>query len=196
MQWTRSDTLGLAAPHCAYCHGLGLRDARERTSDPCNCVLREIFRACYKQFRDSVTQPPRLTEASMEHVIGAATNYNWGHKDQEYAADFCLLTRRSLSKADYRIFKYHFLLGADWRLCCRKLKLDRGTFFHQLYRIEAKLGRVYRETQPYSLFPIYDYFHGPRKNVARSSPYSFKIRPIRPPLLIRNAATERLQKTA
>ena len=40
-----------------------------------------------------------------------------------------------------KIFRYHFLLGADWKLCARKLGIDRGNFFHAVYRIEQKLGR-------------------------------------------------------
>lgn len=35
---------------------------------------------------------------------------------------------------------FHYLLGADWRLCTRRLKIDRGTFFHAVYRLQAQLG--------------------------------------------------------
>ena len=86
-------------------------------------------------------------------------------KDEEYMADFLLVTRNSLTEAEYRIFRFHFLLGADWKLCCRKMQTDRGTFFHHLYRIQQKLGRVYREIQPYALFPLDEYFGGTVKGV-------------------------------
>ncbi len=76
-------------------------------------------------------------------------------------ADFCLVAKRSLDEADYRLFRYHFLLGADWKLCCRYLHLDRGLFFHQLYRIEQKLGRIFAELEPFSLYPLEDYFNNP-----------------------------------
>ncbi len=66
----------------------------------------------------------------------------------------------------YRLFRYHFLLGADWTLCTRKLSMSRGNFFHAVYRIEQKLGRVFRELQPYPLFPLDDYFNGPSRFVA------------------------------
>jgi hypothetical protein len=56
------------------------------------------------------------------------------------------------------MFRYHYLLGADWRLCCAKLGMERGEFFREIYRIEAKLGRGYCEIRPYALFPIRDYF--------------------------------------
>ena len=64
---------------------------------------------------------------------------------------------------EHRLFRYHFLLGADWKLCTRKLGMDRGNFFHAVYRIEQKLGRVFRELEPYPLFPLDEYFHGPSR---------------------------------
>lgn len=91
---------------------------------------------------------------------------NYGRKEEEYAADFILVTRRSLTSDEYRIFNYRYLLGADWRLCTRKLKTDRGSFFHTVYRIEEKLGRIFRELQPYALHPIDEYFYGAQRNDA------------------------------
>ena len=91
-------------------------------------------------------------------------------KDEEFMADFCLVSRRTLDEAEYKIFRFHFLLGADWKMCCRRLGMDRGSFFHQLYRIEQKLGRVYRELRPYALFPLDEYFGGTvRKHSSESS---------------------------
>jgi hypothetical protein len=40
------------------------------------------------------------------------------------------------------------------------LKIDRGTFFHTVYRVEEKLGRAFAETEPYALYPLDDYFGG------------------------------------
>ena len=85
-------------------------------------------------------------------------------KREEFMADFCLVSRRALDDFEYKIFRYHYLLGADWRLCCRQLKMDRGDFFHTLYRIEAKLGRIYAELEPYPLYPLREYFNGVTMN--------------------------------
>lgn len=74
-------------------------------------------------------------------------------------ADFCLVSKRTLDEAQYRIFTNHFLLGADWKLCCRKLGMERGAFFHEVYRIEQKLGRTFREIEPFALFPLDEYFN-------------------------------------
>jgi hypothetical protein len=75
-------------------------------------------------------------------------------------ADFCLVSRRALDDFEHRIFRFHFLLGADWKLCCRQLGIDRGTFFHAVYRIEQRLGRTFAELRPYPLFPLDEYFSG------------------------------------
>jgi hypothetical protein len=77
-------------------------------------------------------------------------------------ADFCLVSRRTLDDFEYKVFKFHFLLGASWKLCIGRLGIDRGNFFHAVYRIEQKLGRVFRELEPYGLFPLDEYFRGAR----------------------------------
>jgi hypothetical protein len=100
-----------------------------------------------------------MTRISLDFIPGRERNFSWGRKDEEYMADFILVSRRTLSDFEYKIFKFHFLLGADWKLCCRRLGVDRGTFFHAVYRIEQELGRVFRELEPYGLFPLDEYFN-------------------------------------
>lgn len=163
MEWTRSETLALASNTCTTCHGLGMRTGRRGSSTPCHCVLRAIFRACYNRFRTCVNKEKHMTRVSLEHTgSGGARRYTWGRKDEEYIADFTLVSRRTLTDDEYKIFKYHFLLGADWNLCCRKMKMDRGSFFHAVYRIQQKLGKVFRELQPYGLYPLDEYFGAAR----------------------------------
>ena len=77
---------------------------------------------------------------------------------------------RALTPEEYSIFKYHFLLGADWKLCCMRLKIDRGDFFHSVYRIEQTLGRTFRELQPYGLYPLAEYFGGGSNRSEPSGP--------------------------
>jgi hypothetical protein len=180
MEWTRSETLALAAPRCNSCVGLGIRLGHNKKANPCNCVLRAIFRACFERFRQCASREKYMSKVTLDFTPGSARKGSWGRKDEEYAADFCLVSKRTLNELEYRIFKYHFLLGADWKLCCRRLQMDRGNFFHAVYRIEQKLGRVFRELDPYSLFPLDDYFHGPVKNV--TSCLTPQVVPIRRPL--------------
>lgn len=181
MYWSRSDTLALAAPSCTYCGGLGMKTGRAR-GNPCNCVLRAVFRACYARFR-YCSERDRSSRISLEANPARKRKSMMGRKDQEFTADFCLVSRRSLSDFEYRIFKFHFLLGADFRLCCRRLGIDRGNFFHSVYRIEQKLGRVFRELQPYPLFPLDEYFGGTfQGTTALPLPREAKDAPVRPPL--------------
>jgi len=83
---------------------------------------------------------------------------NWGRKDEEYCADFILVARRVLNDEEYQVFKWHFLLGADWRLVERKTGISRSHFFHHVYRLEQKLGLTFHELRPYPLHPLEDYF--------------------------------------
>jgi hypothetical protein len=123
-------------------------------------VLRTIFRACYARFRHCAEKEKHMSRVSPERIPGREGKLTWGRKDEEYIADFCLVSQKALDEFEYKVFKFHFLLGADWRLCTRKMGIDRGTFFHAVYRIEQKLGRVFRELEPYSLYPLDEYFRG------------------------------------
>lgn len=192
MEWTRSETLALAAPGCNTCLGLGLRVGRKQSMHPCNCVLRAIFRACFERFRDCSNREKYMSRVTLDPLPGKDRRGTWGRKDEEYIADFCLVSKRSLTELEYRIFRYHFLLGADWKLCCQKLNMDRGNFFHAVYRIEQRLGRVFRELEPYPLFPVSEYFHGSLQGV--TSCLTPQVVPIRPSL--RKGVCVPNQKTA
>lgn len=191
-KWNRSETIALAKESCAQCHGLGLRDSHggNGSEAPCNCVLRKIFRLCYARFQYCLEKEKHVSQARLAIVGGKERRQVWGRRDEEYVADFCLVSKRFLDESQYRLFRFHFLLGADWRLCCRRLNMDRGTFFHEVYRIQQKLGRIFRELEPYSLFPLDEYFGGTCRKELR--PETAKIlrmpfeqkrrRPVRPPI--------------
>lgn len=111
----------------------------------------------------------------------------WARKDEDYVADFCLVSRRTLTEFEYQVFRFHFLLGADWRLCCRQMNIDRGTFFHAVYRVQQKLGRVFRELEPYSLYPLDEYFGGIVYKPLPATPALMPERPVLHPPLIKVA---------
>ena len=178
MEWSRSETLALAQQSCSHCYGLGLRPGRGGVSTPCNCVFRAIFRACYARFRRCASKEKYISRVSLEANPGRQRKSTWGMKNEEYIADFCLISRRTLSEYEYTLFKFHYLLGADWKLCCRRMNLERGTFFHEAYRIEQKLGRTFRELQPYALFPLDEYFNGSgRQPVGAATDFRVKTEP-------------------
>lgn len=128
-----------------------------------------------------MTREKYVCKTSLDTLPSKSHRGAWGRKDEEFAADFCLVSKRFLTESEYRILRYHFLLGADWKLCCQRFKIDRGTFFHSVYRIQQKLGRAFRELEPYALFPLDEYFHGPVKGVTSCLPDD-RVVPIRPPV--------------
>jgi hypothetical protein len=160
MQWNRSNAIGIAKMSCTYCHGNGTRLVRHGREVPCNCAFRAAFRACLNRFRECSANGAHASTVSLEVCGGRQSRRTYSRKGEEYMADFCLVSRRVLNDFDHKIFRYHYLLGADWKLCCRQLQIDRGTFFHAIYRIERELGRTFAELQPYPLYPLDDYFGG------------------------------------
>jgi hypothetical protein len=150
MAWTRSEAIALALPNCAYCVGLGLRKSRQEHV-VCNCVLRAVFNAVYRAFRE---------RAELRWGTTRAPHGGWSFTNEEFLADVVLLSRRTLGadSLSWRLFRYHYLLGADWKLCCGKLGMTRGAFFHEVYRIQQRLGRAYHDTEPHALYPVDEYF--------------------------------------
>jgi hypothetical protein len=186
MQWDRSKTIGLAKVSCSFCHGYGLRFVRSGREVPCQCVFRAVFRACYSLFRECMVQGPHTSPVTLDFCSGAEGRRTYSRKREEYLADFCLVSKRSLTAEEHRIFRIHFLLGADWRLCCRQLRMDRGNLFHFIYRIEHKLGRVFAELRPYALFPLDEYFSSTIRREPETFPPTgtFPPRPVRPAMAL------------
>jgi hypothetical protein len=116
-----------------------------------------------------------ISRVSLEANPGRQRKSVWGMKNEEFMADFILVSKRTLTPHEYMVFKYHFLLGADWSLCCRKMKMDRGTFFHEIYRIQQKLGRTFRELEPHALFPIDEYFNGTTRSNLEATVTEFPV---------------------
>ncbi len=160
-KWGRSTVLALAVHRCTACNGSGHIFGKNMRVRVCNCVLRAVFRICWEKFITCITQERHLSRVSVEPHRGRSRPSSWGRKDEEFIADFILVTRRSLEPAEYQIFKMHFLLGLDWRAVALKTGINRGNFFHTVYRIEQKLGRVFHELEPYALFPVDEYFRAP-----------------------------------
>ena len=159
--WNRSHVIGLAKETCKHCQGFGMQSEEiDGALTPCKCVFRAIFRACFRRFRYLATNARHVSKTRAEHMNGRESRVLWGRRDEEYIADFCNIAKRHLTPDEHRIFRFHYLLGGDWKLCCRQLKMDRGDFFHQVYRIQEKLGRILRELKPYSLYPLDEYFGG------------------------------------
>lgn len=175
MQWNRSNAIGLAKAACNFCNGQGTRIVRG-DEYPCTCVFRTIFRACYERFRECAAYGSNLNTANLDLSTGPVGRHIYSLKREEYMADFCLISRRTLGELEYKVFRYHYLLGADYILCCRQLKMERGDFFHLVYKVQEQLGRAFAEVRPYALFPTRDYFRNVRRGPALATAQRVAVR--------------------
>ncbi len=123
-----------------------------------------------------------MSQITLVPCPGKESQRAFARLNEDYIADFCLISRRSLEDFEYLVFRNHFVLGADWRLCCEHMRIDRGTFFHTVYRIQQKLGRVFRELKPYSLFPLDEYFGGRIDKTRVIAMPTVRRKPVQPPL--------------
>jgi hypothetical protein len=188
MKWNRSNAIGLALASCALCGGHGMVELnRGEAERPCVCVLRAIFRACYRRFRECALRGTQIGTVSLECTHGPSGRHSYGRKREEFMADFCLTTRRVLTDDEYTIFRYTYLLGADCQLCASRLGLDRGDYYQMLYRIQIKLGREFADLKPYALYPVDEYFGGPVRG--RKIEHPRRMRRFRPPTEERVAMT-------
>jgi hypothetical protein len=177
--WTgwRNHALALAAQSCSLCYGFGHRAARKDTNAVCYCVFRTIFRACHARFHQCLDGGGAIGKVDWTRFIGQGRNNgggaHWSLRNEEFLADFQLVAFRALNggrtkeqlaqegcppSRRWQLFVLHLLLGAQWRICCRRFGMERGEFFHEIYRIEAILGLAFADTEPHALFPIDEYF--------------------------------------
>jgi hypothetical protein len=70
-----------------------------------------------------------------------------------------LAAKHRLTDHEFRVFRRFHLELADRQTVCREFGLGNSAseFFSKVYRIEAKLGRIFATLQPYSLLP-WEYF--------------------------------------
>lgn len=160
MTWDTAHTIALARASCSSCHGRGMQPLRFGARDrlPCPCVFRAIFRACYERYRECRALAEHTNGVALERQPGPRGYRSYGRMREEFVADFELIARRLLTPEAYRAFAAHYVAGRDWRGCCQRLGIDRGTFYRHIYAAEVRLGRALAEMQPYALFPMDEYF--------------------------------------
>ena len=185
MDWNKRDLEFLARSNCPLCKGTGCTPSHQRAVQPCDCALKGIFRACYARFRDCVSDGRALSRVSFDRSPSGRSNRGmWGLKREEYMADFELVARRSLSRAEHRLFRFHHILGASESMCAKRLGISTLAAKKAIQRIETRLGRTFVSLEPYALYPLYDYF-----NRVRSEP----VQPCRlPPARARTPVVPRL----
>lgn len=183
----RSDWVALALATCAHCQGTGLRP-----EGTCGCVYRRIFRAVMNKFRDCAQGSHLARPFSLLAASGPKGRRVSGRKHEEFSADVYLTAKRTLTDhTEWAVFRFHYLMGADWKLCGHQLGMDKGTFFHAAYRVEQRLGKVWATLKPYALYPLDEYFSACTRRVD-VRPFLIRParlgRPLRPPLAPRPPA--------
>ena len=154
--WPRGILLANSDVQCRQCHGMGGEPGR-----PCGCVLRRICRAVVERVWNIREREDRPIQVRYWGGRAKGRRMPWvvySRQYEEFLADVELVARRSLSERQWTIFRHHHLGGEQWRRCSRRVGLERGRFFHEVYRLEERLGRVFRELRPYALFPTREYF--------------------------------------
>jgi hypothetical protein len=150
--------MALSLEGCARCHspGVYLKD-RAKVETPCPCTDRGVFRAvlaAYKHYSISIGLSIRtnLSQFSTQHSRqGRRAD---GRRVEEWCADVWLTSKRNLTPHQWQILRRHHIRGEDWT----RFGISKGQLFHEKYCLEQKLGRVFRELQPFALYPIQEYF--------------------------------------
>lgn len=189
MIWTRSETLGLASLRCPQCGGLGLVRGTLGKDTPCPCVLRKIFRVCWNRYRfGQLEQLERGAPIARMTGLGKRAQRQPGGFSfalESYLADFAIIAKRTLSDDELRFFTIAYLSGMDWKQAHGPLNMPRSQFVHACYRLEAKLGRAFRETAPFPIFPLDEYFSRPapgKRTLAFPGTRPARYQPLRAPL--------------
>lgn len=97
----------------------------------CDCVWDAVFRQVYRRYRDCQQFDPR----------------GWHRKNEEFMADFEAVARRATGEL-WPLFQRHFCQGRP----IQQPVIER--------KMILAAGRAFRNTQPYPLFPVGDYFAG------------------------------------
>jgi len=157
----RGVAIANASHTCVHCYGGGLL----QRGGVCRCVLRVVFRICFKQYRYSSENSVHLNRCCVTEISRGGRILT-GLPHAEYVVDFERAATRALSAARYKLFRLHFVEGREYSDCLAKLRLNRGNFFHESYRVEEQVGAQCLK----GLYPLYEYFGVRRVRTLTSAP--------------------------
>jgi hypothetical protein len=153
----RSNYLALALNTCPKCCGSGVKLGLR--IEPCGCVSRNLYNQLLS--RDLLIGNQQMTVSSCVPTVvsrGSDSRFCWSRKNEEFSADFYLLAKRTLDPKDFSIFRLHCLAGCNWKHCVEVLNMNRGDFFHAVYRIQETVGEAAVELRPHAIYPLSEYF--------------------------------------
>lgn len=161
-QRRRGECMALASERCTQCLGMRQVWRGRRKGEPCGCVLRTIFRICLDEYLAIALSDRTISQVVYKQFGGGRPSRRqpgYSRPREEFVADFELLAKRVLDLQHHYVFRLYFIEGKKYPECCQLLGLDKGNFFHAVYRIEESMGRACRELLPYPLFPPFDYYN-------------------------------------
>jgi len=121
-------------------------------------VYREVFRVCYRRFRQCARADRSARTVRFTHMPGGVDRrLVWTRRNEDYCADFQAAGRRALAPETYRVFRFYHLLGGSTDLVSRRIGVPRRDFFRLLAEIESIVGCELALMEPYSLYPPEDY---------------------------------------
>ncbi len=124
----------LASEKCPQCEGSGVRCTLKRLkSHICPCVYRSIARRCAVRWQ-IIQMAPETKPRQLR--------CRYDMPRAEWAADFWMTTRAAVDGTHWLIWRNIRLYNERVDVVQRELRMDRGTFFHALYRAEQVIGHA------------------------------------------------------
>ena len=151
--WPEEQLMMLARPACASCKGRGWVPVSDR-AEVCACVYRAVCRSSMEAYRNA---PLRSVLVRWHMRRGSRLMSTWSRPLEEFRADIERIVSRVLNRTEQRIWREHMVERREWREVAPRVGMDRGNFYHAVYRIEKKLGRAFAELRPYPLWPWWEY---------------------------------------
>ena len=151
------ELMTFASEQCSFCFGYGQIRTGFNKANLCKCVLKQVFRLCYRKYFECDVANPRLRVG----VIGSALSCSF--PSSEYRADFWLACFKSCVSPEQQLLVLHYyfhhspydqvipIIGK----AIGDPDYKRGEFFHAVYRTESRLGRALLDL---GLFPFQKYF--------------------------------------
>jgi hypothetical protein len=145
----RGIALALAKRECIYREGTGML-----SRSICNCVYREAFRHCFRMFFKLEQEPKFLSRVDLTRdgprgsrsTSDGLHNFNFSRPKRRVLRRLLSDDQAHAERRRVESFQAPLPGRRDMEMCCQQLKIDRGPFFHAVYRIQNKLGRAYIET--------------------------------------------------
>jgi len=136
MEWTRSETLALAVPTARIALGRAYASLKKRRTARMQLrVARDLPGVLTPGF--AMRNQREVPEQGVRWIApsrGGARRV-WGRKDENTSPISRSFSRRSLTPEEYKLFSFHSC-SAPIGVCAARLNIDRGNFFHSVYRIE------------------------------------------------------------